>query len=147
MSEIRHLETASGLRSSIFHTLLKAENWVIFFSVIKMSRAVRLDHWFLGYIYNIYILYIWYIYTWTNDRYYRAYKLPGNAIIWSLIRKLKKIYAAVDLIMETCSLEDPRICKCLVTMVSKSPRPGVVGPLTNGLFMAYKWWCFPNSWI
>ena len=24
-------------------------------------------------------------------------------------------------------------------MVSKSPRPGVVGPLPNGLLMAYKW--------
>ena len=29
----------------------------------------------------------------------------------------------------------------LITMVigSLSPRPGVVGPLPNGLFMAYKW--------
>ena len=30
-------------------------------------------------------------------------------------------------------------CKWLITIVSKSPRPGVVGTLPNGLFMACKW--------
>ena len=29
--------------------------------------------------------------------------------------------------------------KCLITMVSKSPKDRVVGPLPNGRFMAYKW--------
>ena len=38
-------------------------------------------------------------------------------------------------------LEDhPRTCKWLVTMVIVSPLNGVVGPLINGRFMAYKWW-------
>ena len=37
-------------------------------------------------------------------------------------------------------LEDhPRTCKWLITMVIVSPLSRVV-PLTNGLFMAYKWW-------
>ena len=27
----------------------------------------------------------------------------------------------------------------LITIVSKSPKDRVVGPLTNGRFMAYKW--------
>ena len=36
-------------------------------------------------------------------------------------------------------LEDhPRTCKWLITLVSKPPKDRVV-PLTNGLFMAYKW--------
>ena len=29
--------------------------------------------------------------------------------------------------------------KWLITIVSKSPIPGVMGPLPNGLFMAYNW--------
>ena len=35
--------------------------------------------------------------------------------------------------------DHPGTCKSLATMDSKSPRPGVVGPLPNGLFRAYKW--------
>ena len=36
-------------------------------------------------------------------------------------------------------LEDhPRTCKWLITMVIVNPLTGVVGPLPNGLFMAYK---------
>ena len=30
-------------------------------------------------------------------------------------------------------------CKWLITMVNKSPRPGVVNPLQMAFFMAYKW--------
>ena len=30
-------------------------------------------------------------------------------------------------------------CKWLITMVSFRPLNGVMGPLTNGRFMAYKW--------
>ena len=42
-------------------------------------------------------------------------------------------------------LEDhPRTCKWLTNMVSKSARPGVVGLLPNGLFMANKWGGDPN---
>ena len=29
----------------------------------------------------------------------------------------------------------------------KSLRPGVVGPLPNGLFMAYKFWVAPTNWV
>ena len=37
-------------------------------------------------------------------------------------------------------LEDhPRICKWLITMVSKAPKDRVVGPIPNGLSVAYKW--------
>ena len=37
-------------------------------------------------------------------------------------------------------LEDhPRTCKWLITIVYKSPKDQVVGPLPNGCFMAYKW--------
>ena len=37
-------------------------------------------------------------------------------------------------------LEDhPRTCKWLITMVDKSPKDRVVGPLANGRFMACKW--------
>ena len=36
-------------------------------------------------------------------------------------------------------LEDhPMTCKWLITMVIVSPLTGIVGPLTNGLFMAFK---------
>ncbi len=42
-------------------------------------------------------------------------------------------------------LEDhPMTGKWLITKVSLSPRKSrVVGPLPNGLFMAYKWWLLP----
>ena len=37
-------------------------------------------------------------------------------------------------------MEDhPSGCKWLITMVIVSPISRVVGPLPNGLFMAYKW--------
>ena len=37
-------------------------------------------------------------------------------------------------------LEDhPRTCKWLISMVCKSPKDRVLGPLANGLFMACRW--------
>ena len=38
-----------------------------------------------------------------------------------------------------CLEDHPRTRKWLITTVNKSPKDRVVGPLPNGLFMAYKW--------
>ena len=43
-------------------------------------------------------------------------------------------------IMATLTWRIIPVSKWLVTMVIVSPLNGVMGPLINGLFMAYKWW-------
>ncbi len=69
------------------------------------------------------------LYMWELHETY--YVTPSCALGWKQLKTPRK--------RSQPYLEDhPMTCKWLITIVSKSPIPGVM-PLENGLFMAYKW--------